>query len=342
VSAHFLDVEPSLANQWRAVILFGRNSASYKFALAEALLTLRTEGDLVHLDEIALPFARAVCCHLASASKQASNASSRFLDACRRFNSGQINEDQLRDDTVRLGFNNVLDAFHNLDARTLPERFFIDERQSAKSIRITDAFRQLTTEHAPETLQHETEARWRLVETAWELGLNRSLIAFDAETTGLYVEQGQRRTSVTSCRHALNGYQKGHCFHCFAPISILTDDAGLADVDHFVPQSLKPHLLDVNLDGVWNLVLACAECNRGPKSKFRQIPSARLLQRLHARNEYLIQSHHPLRETLMWQTGLTTPERMRFLQEIHTRAKRIRVHAWEPEQRGTDVFGRVE
>ena len=55
MSAHFLDVEPSLANQWRAVILFGRNSASYKFALSEALLELSPTGDLVRLEELALP-----------------------------------------------------------------------------------------------------------------------------------------------------------------------------------------------------------------------------------------------------------------------------------------------
>src|SRR3712207_4660967 len=114
MSGHFLDVEPTLANQWRAVILFGRNSASYKFALAEALLQLSPGGDVVRLDELALPYARAVCRHLADSPKQATNVSSRFLDECRRFNSGESSEAQLKDATVRLGFNNVIDAFHNL------------------------------------------------------------------------------------------------------------------------------------------------------------------------------------------------------------------------------------
>ena len=31
---NFVDVEPTLENYWRAIILFGKNTASYKFALA--------------------------------------------------------------------------------------------------------------------------------------------------------------------------------------------------------------------------------------------------------------------------------------------------------------------
>ena len=55
----FLEVQPSVENYWRALILFGRNVASYKFALGKALLELRTApGDLVKLDDLALPFAR--------------------------------------------------------------------------------------------------------------------------------------------------------------------------------------------------------------------------------------------------------------------------------------------
>lgn len=34
---------PSLDSYWRAVILFGRNVATYKFALGKALLTLADE-----------------------------------------------------------------------------------------------------------------------------------------------------------------------------------------------------------------------------------------------------------------------------------------------------------
>lgn len=337
MTKHFLDVEPTLENQWRAIILFGRNAASYKFALSKALLSLSPSENLVRLEELALPFAREVCSHLKVAPRQATNSSSRFLETCKRWNSGEITDDQLRDATAKLGFVNVIDAFHNLDARELPDRFFVDERRTNGGIRLTDNFWRLTSASSSEGLTHETESRWRLVETAWELGLNRSLITFDDTTENLFVTLSHRRQAVTSCRHALNGYQKGHCFYCYAPISIVPGDVTLADVDHFVPHVLK-RFLPGNLDGVWNLVLACVDCNRGVAGKSDRIPTVALLRRLHARNEYLIQSHHPLRETLMMQTGRSGPERASYLQTMHSEAKRMRIHDWEPEPRGRAVF----
>ena len=33
MSSRFYDIDPSLENYWRGVILFGRNVASYKFAV---------------------------------------------------------------------------------------------------------------------------------------------------------------------------------------------------------------------------------------------------------------------------------------------------------------------
>ena len=125
----FLEVQPSVENYWRALILFGRNVASYKFALGKALLELRrAPGDLIKLDDLALPFARNICEHLRNAPKQATSQSSRFLEACRKHNSGEISEQELRSITVALGFNNVIDAFHRLGPDEISTKFFVDER----------------------------------------------------------------------------------------------------------------------------------------------------------------------------------------------------------------------
>lgn len=53
---NFVDVEPTLENYWRAIILFGRNTASYKFALAKSLIdvSLDSKSDLITLDDLAL------------------------------------------------------------------------------------------------------------------------------------------------------------------------------------------------------------------------------------------------------------------------------------------------
>ena len=64
------------------------------------------------LDDLAVPFAGAVCRHLALAGTQARSSSSRFLEACRKHNRGETTIDELRAQTVRHGFENVFDAFH--------------------------------------------------------------------------------------------------------------------------------------------------------------------------------------------------------------------------------------
>jgi 5-methylcytosine-specific restriction endonuclease McrA len=108
------------------------------------------------------------------------------------------------------------------------------------------------------------------------------------------------RIDVTSSRDALNGYQKGKCFYCFRDISIVTGSDSLTDVDHFLPHTLLTRADTAeNLNGIWNLVLACRECNRGENGKSARVPCLKYLERLHKRNNFLIDSHHPLKETLI-------------------------------------------
>lgn len=184
------------------------------------------------------------------------------------------------------------------------------------------------------------EARWRLVETAWDLGVSRNLVTVtpDAEADRLLASLGNRRVDVTSSREALNGYQKGLCFYCFDEISVLPGDGRLGDVDHFIPWVLEREGLVRGLNGVWNLVLACRDCNRGERGKFARVPSESLLARLDARNNYLIQSHHPLRETLMLQTGQTPDRRRSFLRQKYRDALEYLHHSWEPPLKGPEVF----
>jgi hypothetical protein len=93
-----------------------------------------------------------------------------------------------------------------------------------------------------------------------------------------------------------------------------------------------------NINGVWNLVLACQDCNRGASGKFARVPSINLLNRLHKRNEYFINSHLPLRETLIRQTGKVENERRQFLQSHYNTAKQQLIHTWQPESKGIASF----
>lgn len=332
---NFTEVHPTLDNYWRAVILFGRNVASYKFALGRSLLDVVRQGKVfVPLAELAVPFSRHLADHLLACDRQATSSSSRFLDECRRFNRGELTREQLVEATVRLGFNNVIDAFHVVGDGPIAVEFFRDERNTpGKGIRLTDELFKLVEMYQHRNLPSEIEARWRLVETAWELSLPYSalVVAYDAETGGIVADTRlARRKAVAPCRDALNGYQKGRCFYCYGDVSVVEGADDLADVDHLFPHRLKPFKVADPIDGVWNLVLACQTCNRGAEGKFDRLPELRYLERLHTRNEFLIYSHHPLRETLIHQTGASTQARRTFLNSAYHDAVRLLVQRWSP------------
>ncbi len=317
-------IDPKLEDYWRAIILFGKNVACYKFALAKSLLEIAPAAKrIITLEDLAEPYSRHIIEHLKIADKQTTSVSSRFLDACRRFNTGDITKTRLIDTTVQRGFENVIDAFHNLSVGETAVRFFVDERRGAnKGIILTDELFKLLEKLQSENLPHEVEARWRLVETAWELNISRNLISvnYDPDNQLLFTfSDRRRRVDVTSCRDALNGYQKGKCFYSFADISIEPGSTNLADVDHFIPHSLNEYI--INIDGVWNLVLSSTECNRGERGKFDRLPDIKYLDRLHNRNEFLITSNHPLRETLIQQTGNTPKKRHGFLLSMYNTAQ---------------------
>lgn len=330
-SGKFISNDPQLEDYWRGIILFGRNVASYKFALAKTLLELNPQsGQLLKLSDLAPRFAKNICDHLENSPRQTTSSSSKFLDACKKYGLDEYDSDRLIEQTVKLGFVNVIDAFHTVGSSAIEKKFYIDERKSNGGIRITEEFSELVNGVQSSNLIVEVESRWRLVERAWELGLARDLISIhhDESTNQLFTfDIVKRRKNVTSCRGALSGYQKGKCFYCFS--DFLVDFEPNVDVDHFFPDVLKRDNFK-QIDGVWNLVLSCKSCNRGIGGKFEKIPHLNLLDRLSRRNEFLISSHHPLRETLISQTGVTELDRRIFLNDFYNRAKARLFHIWEP------------
>src|SRR5690606_40125216 len=94
-------------------------------------------------------------------------------------------------------------------------------RKTHGGIILTDDVFQLFEAQNSKDLIDETEARWRLVETAWDMNLPKHLVQIQHDDQGLLVADNKiRRVNVTSAKSALNGYQKSRCFYCFAPITI--------------------------------------------------------------------------------------------------------------------------
>jgi 5-methylcytosine-specific restriction endonuclease McrA len=333
----FMEHLQSEVDALRGIVLLGRNVASYKFALAGAILELAATGaTYASLTDLAEPFSRRLCSHLATSPRQTISPSSTYLEICRKFNTGEATHEELILATKRMGFNNVIDAFHVVGSGESRTRFFEDDRKGPRNgISLTDSIFTVAETKALQ-VSREIEARWRLVETAWDLGINTSLILFD-DHTGILTDR-DARIAVTSARDALNGYQRGHCFYCFAPISTTSGDDNLADVDHFFPHVLQRIGILGNLNGVWNLVLACQACNRGNGGKFDAIPSLVHVNRLARRNEYLCESHNPLQQTLKSQIGQSTVERNVFLQNVLTESTRFKAGGWSPQPVGPEPF----
>jgi len=330
----FVDKNPSLDTSWRSIILLGRNVASYKFALAKSLLEIDSSSTEIEIEKIATPFAKNICEHLKNNEKQVTSKSSKFLETCKKFNNSEISEDELKQTTVKLGFVNVIDAFHVV-AREETPRFFIDNRGNNKSIILTDNFYKLKENDIYGNLKNEAESRWNLWETAISLNVNPSLLEIinDKEKNYLYVlDENKKRQNVTSSRDALNGYQKGKCFYCYKNISIEQGNENSCDVDHFFPHILKNYGV-YEVDQIWNLVLTCKECNRGTGGKFEKIPDIQYLYALNKRNNFYIESHHPLRETIINQTGKLQEDRKQFLQRMFDDAVNNIPVKWKPKER---------
>jgi hypothetical protein len=327
--------DPSLESQWRAIILFGKNSATYKFAFAKSLLGLiEKEKTKISLDELVIPFANSIVEHLKKSDKQGNAGSSKFLEGCRNYINETITKEDLYSLTEKYGFINVVDAFQNVNGGTIPSKFYEKNySQGKKEIVVTDNLLKIKELFQYRNLEQEVEARWSLVETAWNLQINPNLleVKYDANKSLFFIESNlMRRIDITSVRDSLNGYQKGKCFYSYQDISINKNDQNICEVDHFLPHAnkLAHSTTGANINGVWNLVLADSKINL---SKMAKIPEERFLRRLFNRNEFYIQSKHPLAETIINQTGSTKESRRRFLEAQYNLALTHSIQQWKPE-----------
>ena len=327
----FQDAAPTPASDWRHIIRFGRNVASYKFALGRVLLELgRQQRTFVPLDDLAVPYAAAICEHLRVEDRQSTSAMSRFLDACRSRNRGELDDEQLAEVTVRLGFANVIDAFHiGRDGQPTQTPFFVDERSSRQGITLTDHLLGLANGVQSSVLPLEVDARWNLVQTSWGLGLGTRVVSAeitpDEEAVDLYLPARLRRGPITGVRDALSGYQDGRCAYC----NELFTDIGTkrVAVDHVLPFVLMTQgWADGDLHQIWNFALACYACNSAKRDR---LPVADWMPWLEKRSEHLIASHHPLRETLITQLGLDPVRRHQTLARRHTAATAM-IRPWKP------------
>ena len=110
------------------------------------------------------------------------------------------------------------------------------------------------------------------------------------------------------------------------------------DAEHFIPKKEKfrsevQAMFAADLFGIWNLVVACMECNRGPSgAKREQIPTAFYQEKLLARNRAAILEHgHLLKKAIQWSLGVFSEH------QLITKHRRIFNHfanlsQWSPRR----------
>lgn len=347
----FINSDNSLETNFRSIFLLGANSATYKFALAKALLELKNRSlTFISLEDLSPLFAKHLIKHIKSDKKQMTGkGTSKLLNALNLYAQNQISEDFMLNVTKAEGFKCVLDAFHNLPKNQKAIPFFEKAVQDRKQgILITDELFHLMNSDEYHNLSNEIEGRWNLVESAWteESTIH---VQYDIDTENLYYLKpvsnnsfmhSHLRTNLTPVRKPLNGYQKGKCFYCFKPISIESKQINTCDVDHVIPMSVQfGSTYDLQLNEIWNLVLACQECNRWEHGgKSGHMPLQKFIQRLYKRNEYFIESNHPLKENILLRTGNTSEKRLDFLMKRFSFSCTIRNESWSPRHTFGDSF----
>lgn len=316
VVRQYLNEEPGDQSALRSVLLFGKNTATYKFALCNALLQFPGRSELKY-EDILPHFVDALRSHVSThPSQERRQEPGKLVKACAEANSGVIDRATLMKVADQVVPLYVFDAFQNIGNGGLDADHRLFEHIAAeRKIVIADTLMSIAgNAELRQVLLQENESRWRIVEEAWRIGISPTLVTYDPNTKLLVEGSGGQRVNLRSAVDTLLIYQKGLCFYCNRAINRLSRNGAedFPDVDHFLPISVLSRLIahgamaELNPNAIWNLVISCMVCNRGQYGKFDQIPKDMFFEKLTTRNERFAQEHsHTLRQAVLWSLGVT-------------------------------------
>ncbi|MGW4482129.1 HNH endonuclease [Rhodococcus triatomae] len=312
----FYSAEPTPRTSWRQAVLMGVNSRTYKFALGTALLDLAKQGhDDVPLTVLAERYSWSLLTRAGNYPQAPATVALRdndFLAILARERTESLTAGHPTEELVAAAEKSmpgmVMQKFHNLRGIGEVAHSFYNLHGPTRNriVHLTPELHRVAA--ADDVLSHELDSRWTIVEASFDSRIGRTLI-----DSGVQIdEQGQdivipaRRTTLTSVRGAIAGFQHGRCFYCHQEFEHLHADI---HVDHFFPFSWMNtgswHGPDLN--HVWNLVLACGPCNL---TKSNRQPTTHEVGQLLDRNDAIAESPHPLRRTLeiTMQAAGTSPD----------------------------------
>lgn len=297
-----------LLNVTRTIILFGNNVSTYKFALL-ATLTKRDSCSEISYTDVKEPFVKELFAHYQHNPVQYTGGPNSLTKAFDQFSlSARTNNDweKVLNTAESLIYNNVFDAFHNVGSGTIDEKYSLFEHDvKGRRIVLKDNLNALLDNPEFKVLiENENQGRWRVVEEAWRVKLSPNLLEYNDVDGQFYSRRKDERVCLRSAVSILLPYQHGKCFYCYRQINTRAqkDQSDFPDVDHFLPLSflVNFNIQPVNPNGIWNLVVACKECNRGGFGKFNSFPDSRYFTRLIFRNQLFVEEHkHSLKNSIL-------------------------------------------
>lgn len=292
---------------WRAIILYGLNTATYKIALGQSLFNfVNNNKTIVTIEELANEFFELYRDRVKRGMPQLNlpNRLTVMERIINEFNLGKIDKTKVIEKISRNAFNDVIPRFHTVNKQQIDIQFY--EFTGNKLILTDNAFKVLSQGNKSE-INEELSSRWDLLEAAFMIKRENFELVNDKRQ--IYIEKGYERTNITKNIPVLNGYQNGICFYCGEKM-----DKGDIHVDHVIPRQV------VNHDEIWNLVLAHGFCN---EQKSDALPNKYYIEKLIERNEHFIASNHPIKNKLIKQIGNSSKERRKTVYKVYDDAKFI-------------------
>lgn len=290
----------SSSDRWRALVLYGLNTATYKIALARTLLQLgQSQQNVVAWGELSRLFFEEYRSRLESNGGMPQSGLSGRRTKMERivaeFRTGRVSEADAIELVGNEAFSDVIPRFHNLGkAQELQGTFY--EIDFGKQLVLKDELFEIAGD--AKSLNTEIEARWSLLEGAYTIQAGDFELANSIRD--IYIANGYSRRDLTPNIPFLQGYQGNQCFYCSEPIN----DA--IHVDHVLPRQVLQH------DEIWNLVLAHEFCNL---QKEDRLVGEHFVQKLVARNENIMGSNHPWKKKIVAALGTTPAQRAKATRE---------------------------
>ncbi len=301
---------------WKAIILYGLNSATYKIALGKSLIELSSyQNQNISWEVLSESFLKQYIIRLETSNmpQQANPSRLTVMERIvKNYSTQKIDYDEAICLVSSTGLNDVIPRFQTIgkDKSLIGNKFY--DYDFGKHLDLHDPLFEITENNSVE-LNEELESRWSLLEGAfriksdnWELSNN---------IRDIYISKGYQRTSLTNNIPFLQGYQGNVCFYCGEVIPY--DDI---HVDHVLPRQI------VNHDEVWNLVLSHGFCNM---SKSDSLINEYYLEKLATRNENIMGSNHPWKLKIEKMLGDSPKKRKsNLLYHYHNVKKVLGLNYW--------------